>query len=339
MLIKESIEKCLAGEELTVDEASSVLDVIMRNEATDAQIAGLLIALRAKGETVGEIVGFARTMRAHAVKVHVDDPDALDIVGTGGDGLGTFNISTIASFVCAGAGVTVAKHGNRCVSSKSGSADVLSALGANIQLPPEKVEQCINTVGVGFLFAPLFHPAMKYAARTRSELGTRTIFNMLGPITNPAGVRRHVIGAFQEIVAEHLAGALRELATEKACIVHSDDGMDEVTLSARTRVFEVDGNLRTDTYWVSPSTFGFKPMPLTSILGGSKEENAAIAWKVLNKEHFPARDVVIANAALGIYVAGKASTLRDATSRATEAIDSGRAQQKLQAFIEYTNRA
>jgi anthranilate phosphoribosyltransferase len=192
--MKQHIEKCLSGKHLTVDEASSALDTIMTGQATDSQIAGLLIALRAKGETVDELVGFARTMREHSVKVSIEDPDAIDMCGTGGDCSGTFNISTVASFVAAGAGVTVAKHGNRSVSSQSGSADVLTALGVNIQCSPETVQACINRIGIGFLFAPLYHPAMRYAAKPRTELGVRSIFNIVGPLTNPAGVKRQLIG-------------------------------------------------------------------------------------------------------------------------------------------------
>lgn len=338
MEMKHYIEKCLAGEELTSEEASSALELIMTNQASDAQIAGLLIALRAKGETVGEIVGFARTMREKSIRITVDDPDAVDIVGTGGDGSGTFNISTVATFVCSAAGVTVAKHGNRSVSSRSGSADVLSALGANIELPPAKVEQCVNTIGVGFLFAPLFHPAMKYAARTRAELGVRTIFNMLGPITNPAGVRRHMIGAFHRRAASQLAGALKELDADKACVVHSDDGTDEITLSAATAIFEVERNKEVNAYSVSPEVFGMKTQPASGMLGGSREENATIAWNILNNEPSPARDVVIANAAFGVYVGGKAASIREATDMATRAVDSGRALRKLNQFLDFTNR-
>ncbi len=195
--MKQYIEKCLAGDDLTVEEAGKALEFIMSGQASEAQIAGLLIALRAKCESVAELVGFARTMREHAVKIVVENPDAVDIVGTGGDGTGTFNVSTVAAFVVAGAGITVAKHGNRSVSSKCGSADLLSELGVNTQLSPAGVERCINETGIGFLFAPVFHPAMKHAAKPRAELGIRTIFNILGPLTNPAGVDRQVIGAFR----------------------------------------------------------------------------------------------------------------------------------------------
>jgi anthranilate phosphoribosyltransferase len=338
MQMKQYIEKCLAGEELTIQEAASALELIMTGQATDVQIAGLLIALRAKGETVNEIVGFAETMRSKSVKVHVEDPNAVDIVGTGGDGLGTFNISTVASFVCAGAGVTVAKHGNRSVSSKSGSADVLSALGANMELPPAKVEHCINSVGIGFLFAPLFHPAMKLVARPRVELGVRTVFNMLGPITNPAGVTRQVIGAYQRKVASCLAGALQHFNTDRACVVHSDDGMDEISLSSPTTIFDIQKDVEMTSYSVSASTFGMSQSPMSCMSGGSKEKNAEIALRVLTNEECPARNVVVANAAFGIHVSGKTGSIPYSVEMASESIASGRAMQKLKAFVEFTNR-
>jgi anthranilate phosphoribosyltransferase len=338
MTIKQCIEKCLAGDDLSADEAAGALDLIMTNQATEAQIAGLLVALRCKGETVDELVGFARTMREKSVKVKVDDPHAIDMCGTGGDGLGTFNISTLASLVAAGAGVTVAKHGNRSVSSKSGSADLLTALGVNIQHPAEKAADCINAVGVGFLFAPLFHPAMKYAAKPRTELGVRTIFNMLGPITNPAGVRKQVIGTYEEGVASRLAGALERLSTDKACVLHGDDGMDEVSVSGGTTVFEVGSPGSMRSYSLGPGSFGLTERPAGTVRGGDAEENARIALRVLDGEKGAYRDVVVANAALGIYVAGKANELLHATTLAEESIDSGRAKETLRKLVERTNR-
>ena len=338
MLMKPYIEKCLAGEHLTVAEASAALELVVTNQATDVQIAGLLIALRAKGETADELVGFAQTMREKAVRISVEDADAIDMCGTGGDGLGTFNISTVASLVAAGAGVTVAKHGNRSVSSKSGSADILTALGVNIQATPGRMEECLNTIRFGFLFAPLYHPAMKYAGKPRVELGVRTIFNMLGPIINPAGVKRQVIGAYREEVAEMLAGALDKLDTARACVVHSSDGMDEVTMAGETRVFEVGKAIPARTYVVDPFSFGLPRGTLAAVRGGNSEENKVIALSVLNKERSPARDVVLANAAFGIYVAGKALDLREGVTRAAESIDSGKAMQTLDRLVEMTNR-
>jgi anthranilate phosphoribosyltransferase len=338
MILRQYLEKCLAGENLTVEEASEALERIMTNQATDVQIAGLLIALRGKGETVDELVGFARTMRERSIRVTVEDPDAIDMCGTGGDGLGTFNISTVASLVAAGAGVTVAKHGNRSVSSRSGSADLLAALGVNIQLPAERVAECANTVGFGFLFAPLFHPAMKHAAKPRTELGVRTIFNMLGPITNPAGVRKQLVGTYRHEVASQLAGALDRMSTDRACVVHGKEGMDEVTISGETAVFEVGPGKNTRAYTVTPGDFGLPERPTGALQGGSPEENASIALRVLEGEGGAHRDVVIANAAFGIYVAGKAGDLALGSSLAAESIDSGRAMQALRKLREFSQR-
>ncbi len=336
--MKQYIEKCLAGEHLSVDEASAAVETIIDGQATDAQIAGLLIALRAKGETADELLGFARVMREKAIRINVNDGDAIDIVGTGGDGLGTFNISTVASFVAAGAGVTVAKHGNRSVSSQSGSADVLIALGVNVQLAPENVESCINTVGLGFMFAPAFHPAMKSVAKARAELGVRTIFNMLGPLTNPARVRRALIGTFNANVATKLADVLRRSQMKKVVVVQSEDGMDEIALSGPTNVFEITDGCEPSHKKVSPEDFGFAVCPLSAVRGGTKEENAALALRILDGESGPHRDVVVMNAAAGIYVAGAAAHFVEATAMATEAIDSGRALSKLKQLVEFSNR-
>jgi anthranilate phosphoribosyltransferase len=336
--MKKHIEKCLSGEHLTVTEASSALDTIMTGQATDSQIAGLMIALRAKGETVDELVGFARTMRDHAVNISIEDPDAIDMCGTGGDGLGTFNISTVASFVAAGAGVTVAKHGNRSVSSQCGSADVLTALGVNVQSSAETVQACINRIGIGFLFAPLHHPAMKYAAKPRTELGVRSFFNILGPLTNPAGVKRQLLGVYNPRVAPILAGALQMLGAEKACVVHSNDGMDEVTLSSGTNVHEVTKNEQPREYRLQPEDFGFSTLTLDSLRGGDKNANAVIAMSVLQGMKSSARDIVVANAALGIYVSGKASTILEGKEKAEESINSGKALEKLKKLIQYTDQ-
>jgi anthranilate phosphoribosyltransferase len=335
--MKTHIEKCLAGENLSVEEASNALGTIMTGQATDSQIAGLMIALRAKGETVDELVGFASTMREHGIKLHIEDSNAIDMCGTGGDCSGTFNISTVASFVVAGAGVTVAKHGNRSVSSQSGSADVLAALGVNIQCSAEIMQTCINSIGIGFLFAPLFHPAMKYAAKPRIELGVRSIFNMIGPLTNPAGVKRQLIGVYKPIVAPLLAGAMQKLGSEKVCVVHSDDGLDEVTLSSGTVVHEVNKNEPLKEYHLQPKDFGYLLQSRESLRGGDKTNNAAIAMEVLQGKKSPARDVVIANAAIGIYVGGKANTILEGKQKAEESINSGRALEKLQQLIQKTN--
>jgi anthranilate phosphoribosyltransferase len=333
--MKLQIEKCLSGSSLTVEESSSALDMILTGQATDAQIGGLLVALRAKGETVNELVGFAQILRERGVRITIDDKDAIDMCGTGGDGLGTFNISTVSSFVAAGAGVTVAKHGNRSVTSKSGSADVLTALGVNVHCSAETVQDCINRIGIGFLFAPLFHPAMKHVAKPRMEIGVRSIFNMLGPLINPAGVRRQLIGTYHHTAMHLLAGALRELGAARACIVHSDDGMDEVTLSGRTGILELNG-FSLFAYKVQPMDFGLPSHKLNAIQGGDSEENAAIALSVLRREASPARDVVVANASMGLYVAGKAATLPEGRDMSIESIDSGRAMEKLQQLIALT---
>lgn len=338
MTMKEYIEKCLSGVSLTADEASDALELIMTGQATDIQIAGLLVALRAKGETVDELVGFARTMRAKAVRLQLQDPDAIDMCGTGGDGQNTFNISTVATFVVAGAGITVAKHGNRSVSSRSGSADLLAALGVNIQIAPDRVQDCVNHLGVGFLFAPLFHPSMKFAGKARAELSIRTIFNMLGPLTNPAGVRRQVVGTYREDVASTLACVLGRLSTLRACVVHSADGLDEVTASGNTSVFEAGADGRVRSYTVSPESFGLERQPWASMAGGDAMENAAIALAILKGDPVPGRNVVIANSALGIFAAGKSATLPEAAALAAESIDSGRGLASLKKLIEVSNR-
>jgi len=243
----------------------------------------------------------------------------------------------VASFVVAGAGVTVAKHGNRSVSSQSGSADVLTALGVNVQCSAEIVQTCINRIGIGFLFAPLFHPAMKYAAKPRNELGVRSIFNMVGPLTNPAGVKRQLLGVYKAQVVPLFAGALKKLGAEKACVVHSDDGLDEVTLSSGTIVHEVNGNEPLKEYCLQPKDFGFPVHSLESLRGGDKNNNAAITLEVLQGKKCPARDVVIANAALGIYIGGKTKTIIEGKQKAEESIDSGKALEKLQQLIQSTN--
>ncbi len=337
--MKYYIEKCLNREHLTTAEAAEALDYIMSGKATDAQIAGLLIALRAKGETVSEIVGFATTMRQKAVSITIEDPTAIDMCGTGGDGSNTFNISTVASFVVAGAGVTVAKHGNRSVSSQCGSADLLSALGVNIDLEPQKVADAINKIGIGFLFAPKFHPAMKHAAKARTELGVKSIFNMLGPITNPAGVRRQLIGTFHPTVAEKIAHSLLPLGAKHACVVYSSDGVDEITLSNQTSIYEVKNATLEQVYEVNAKTFGLKEYPLKVLQTSGKEENVSIALSVLKNEASPARDVVVANATYGIYVSGKAESLQHAKQIAEESLESGRAMQKLKQLIEFSKTA
>ncbi len=338
MTLKSYTEQCLARQDLTAEEAAEALDIIMTGQATDVQVAGLLVALRAKGESVDELVGFARTMRHHSVHITVRDPAAVDVCGTGGDGRGTFNISTVAAFVIAGAGATVAKHGNRSVSSRSGSADVLSALGVNIQLTPPRVEACIEETGIGFLFAPLFHPAMKYAAKPRVELGMRTIFNLLGPMTNPAGVKRQLVGTYAMKVAEDLANAFRLLGSDHVCVVHSDDGMDEISLAGPTRVFETRHSMVVEQRAITPETFGFR-LQSGAAAGGAAAQNAEIALAILRGEDLPSRDVVLLNAGMGLYIAGLARSAEEGVSAAREALASGRALDKVKALVEFSQRA
>jgi anthranilate phosphoribosyltransferase len=337
--MKKYIEKCLQGEHLTTGEAALALDMIMSGTVPDVQIAGLMVALRAKGETIEEIVGFAQTMRAKSIKISVEDSGAIDMCGTGGDCSGTFNISTVASFVAAGAGATVAKHGNRSVSSLCGSADVLAELGVRIDLSPERAAESVNSVGIGFLFAPMFHPSMKYAGKARSELGIKSIFNILGPLTNPAGVGRQLIGTYNRGTAEKLAHAARSLGSLHVCVVHGGEGVDEIVLSGTTSVHEMRRENPVASYEVFPGTFQL-PSALPGILKSSgREENARVALQVLRGERSPARDVVVANAAFGLYIAGKAKNVLEGVAAAEESIDSGRALQKLNRLIDFSRAA
>jgi anthranilate phosphoribosyltransferase len=328
MNIQEAIQRVMAGRDLTREEAQAAMKVIMSGNASDAQIGALLVALRMKGEKPSEIAGFAAAMQEMAHPVAVDRlAEALDIVGTGGDGHHTFNISTLAALVAAGAGIPVVKHGNRSVSSKCGSADVLRELGVQIDLSPAQMSRCANEAGIAFLFAPRLHPAMKYAIGPRREIGARTVFNILGPLTNPAGVRRQLIGAYRRDVAAQMIQVFRELGTTHTLVVHSDDGMDEISLAAPTHVFELNaGKIR--EYDIIPETFGVKRSS-DSLVGGDAFENAGICRRILQGEKGPRRDVVVINAAAGIYAAGKAKTLPEAAEMARESLDSGAAYKKL----------
>jgi anthranilate phosphoribosyltransferase len=332
--MKKFIQKLTDGHHLSKEEASSAMRTMMEGNATDAQIAAFLVALKLQGETTEELLGFVEVMREKSVKINLDDHDAVDLCGTGGDNSGTFNISTVASFVVAGAGVTVAKHGNRSISSSCGSADVLKALGVNIELFPEKVETCVNKIGIGFLFAPLFHPAMKYAAKPRAELGIKTCFNMLGPLTNPAGVRRQLVGAFNFDAASKIAEVFSKLNILKVFVIHSSDGLDEFSLESPTLVYDVDGQNTTNKFHVHPEQFGLPSVKRDEIRGGTAEQNAQTAMNILQGEKGPHRDVVLANAAFGLMAAGKARTVQEGVTLAKESIDSGRALQKLHHLIE-----
>ncbi len=332
MTIPEALHQVLAGRDLTGVEAAEMMTIIMSGEATPAQIGALLTALRMKGETVEEITGFARVMREKAVRIVPDCPTLVDTVGTGGDRLKTFNISTAAAFVVAGAGVAVAKHGNRSVTSKSGSADVLEQLGVNLDVSPECVTRCIEEIGIGFLFAQRFHPAMKYAAPVRREIGIRTVFNILGPLTNPAGARRQLIGVYAPELTETLAHVLGLLGSERAFVVHGMVGLDEWSTCGPTRVSELrDGVVTTTTY--QATDFGLPEAMPEELLGGTPAESAATILRLYRGEETgPKRDIVLLNAAASLVVAGVAKDITDGLQKAAQSLDSGAAMGKLAAL-------
>jgi anthranilate phosphoribosyltransferase len=335
-LITASIDALASGRDLTADQTAAVLALIMRGQASEIQIAGFLIALRTKGETVEELAGLARTMRALAAPVTVDRRDLVDTAGTGG-GRRTFNVSTTAALIAAGAGCTVAKHGNRSATGLSGSADVLEALGAKIDLEPDAVARCIEEVGFGFMFAPRHHRATRFVIPVRSELGVRTIFNFLGPLTNPAGASRQLIGVSDAAFLETMAGALALLGTEHALLVSSHDGLDELSICAPTHVFEVttDG---ISEYDVAPEDVGLPTAPADSIPGGDPAQNAEITRRIVSGEPGPARDVAVLNAGAAIYAGGGARSLADGVTAAQAAIDSGAAQAAVERFVAATHR-
>jgi anthranilate phosphoribosyltransferase len=333
---------------LTREEAHGVMSQVLRGEATDAQIAALLVALHMKGETVEEIVGFAQAIREAAAPWKAESGEALDVsdterdalvdtCGTGGDTSGTFNISTATALTIAGAGVKVAKHGNRSISSKCGSADVMEALGVNISLPPARLAACLRETGIAFLFAPAMHSAMKYVQPARRELRLRTVFNLLGPLTNPARASAQVVGVYSANLVEKLAEALKELGLRRALVVHGEDGLDEITISAASKVAELrDGSVR--LYQVAPEDFGLQRAPLSEIAGGDAQQNAAIIRAILDGERSCRRDVVLLNAAAALVAAGHAGNMTDAVPLAAYAIDSGHAHERLQLLMEFTNR-
>ena len=328
------------GRTLTQEEAEAAMHLMMRGEASPEQIAGLLMGLRARGETLDELVGFTRVMRQYAVPVRVDDPHAIDLCGTGGDRSGTFNISTAAAFVCAGAGVTVVKHGNRSVSSQAGSADVLEALGVAIDLGAEGVERCLEEVSIAFAFAPRFHPAMRHVMPVRRALGVRTFFNILGPLCNPAGVRRQLVGAFRPDVAATMAAILARLGAEHVVTVHTEDGLDELSLSAPTATYEYRrGDEAPRAGRVEPEALGLPRVPLEQLRGGDAEANARLLRRVLEGEAGPHRDVVLLNATYALYVSGRfGDDLEACLEAARESIDSGAALARLEQLVEVSNR-
>ena len=332
MTIQEAIAKVIEGEDLHRDEMTDAMNQIMSGEATDAQIGAFLIALRVKGECVDEIAGAASVMREKATPIATKHDVIVDTCGTGGDHSGTFNISTTAAFVAAGAGLCVAKHGNRAATSQSGSADVLSALGVNIEASPETVSRCLDDVGIGFLFAISLHGAMKYAIGPRREIGARTIFNALGPLSNPAGATRQVVGVYSAALTETLAGVLATLGAERAFVVHGSDGLDEMTLTGPTRVSELK-NGSVSTYDVSPGDFGLMQAPADALKGGDADYNAEITRSVLNGEEGPQRDIVLLNAAAAIVTGDKARDLNEGVQAAAEVIDSGKALEKLEGLV------
>ena len=335
-MIQEAIQQLIGGSDLSREQARQVMNQIMSGEATDAQIGAFLIALRCKGESVAEIAGCAEVMREKATRIATSREPVIDTCGTGGDSSGTFNISTAVAFVAAGAGLCVAKHGNRAMSSQCGSADVLQALGVNIEAGPEKVGECLDQASIGFLFAPLLHSAMKHAIGPRREIGTRTVFNILGPLTNPAGARRQLIGVYDADLTEKLAGVLQTLGSERAFVVHGADGLDEITLTGPTRVTELkEGELATRE--VRPEDFGMESVGLEALKGGSVEENARILQDVLGGKAGPQQDVVVLNAAAAIVAGGLVADLKEGVERAREVIAAGRAQQALEDLKQVSN--
>lgn len=334
--VQNAIEKLVQRRDLTDVEAEEAMKCIMSGEATQAQIGSFLTALRMKGETVGEITAFARVMREFAARISPDvDGTLVDTCGTGGDKIKTFNVSTAAMFVAAGTGVPIAKHGNRSVTSKAGSADVIEALGVRIDLPPEEVQRCIEEIGIGFMFAPRFHGAMKHAIGPRREMGIRTVFNILGPLTNPAGVRAQVIGVYDVVLTEKLAHVLKNLGCKRAMVVHGLNGLDEISTLGRTKISELEGR-RIKTYEVKPEDFGINRTDAESIAGKDLDENVRILLKVMRGERGPRRDIVLLNAAAAITVGGKAKNIREGLKIAADAVDSGRAYEKVVQLVEAT---
>lgn len=335
-MIKEAIIRLIDQKDLTQSQAKDAVQEIMRGEASPVQISAFLTALRIKGESIDEITGSALAMRGFVKRINVDEDVVLDTCGTGADRSNTFNISTVCAFIAAGCGLTVAKHGNRAVSSRSGSADLLEALGVNINIDENKVEQCLKNIGIGFLFAQSLHPAMKYAAPVRKELGVRTIFNLLGPLTNPAFATHQLLGVYDARLLKVMARVLGNLGVRHAMVVHGEDGLDEVTTTAATQVCEFKkGRLR--SYRLNPADFGIKKAKLKDLEGGNSYDNAEIAKAVLQGEKGPKRDIVLLNAGCAIYTADKVKSIREAIELAKDSIDSGMAWKKLEDLRRITN--
>ncbi len=336
-MIKEAVAKLVERKDLTRDEAKQVMQEIMNGEATMAQISAYLVAMRLKGETIDEITGSAEIMRQHAIKINCDAKDLLDTCGTGGDKSHTFNISTIAAFVAAGAGAVVAKHGNRAVSSKCGSADLLKELGVNIEAPPKVLEKCLKEISIAFLFAPLLHESMKYAAPVRREIGIRTIFNVLGPMTNPAAARHHLLGVFSADLTKVLAKALGKLGSRHVLVVHGEDGLDEITTTTGTVISELKNN-KVSTYRIRPADFCIKKAKPSDLKGADAAFNAKLTIEILNGKKGPQRDIVVLNAGAALYAADAAKNIKEGVKFAAAAIDSGKATEKLEALKKLTNQ-
>ncbi len=335
MDIKLALKAVTERRDLTMDEMSSVMRIIMTGQATQAQIGGFLVGLRMKGETVTEIAAATQIMRELVTPVAVDRQHIVDIVGTGGDGSSTFNISTTSSLVVAAAGGAVAKHGNRSISSKSGSADVLEALGININLTPEQITECVNKLGIGFMFAPLHHSAMKHAIGPRREMGIRTIFNLLGPLTNPAAAPNQLLGVFSKDWVGPIAQVLQKLGSKHVLVVHSEDGLDEISIAAPTFVAELNNGTIT-TYTLSPEKFGLKRATLDNIQVNSVAESVVMIQGILANENSVAKDVVILNAGAGIYAANLTDNLADGVDKAKEVLSNGSVKRKFDAWVQLT---
>ena len=338
MSIRDAIDKLVNRVSLSEPEMIEAMNQIMTGEATPLQVASFLTALRMKGESVEEVTGAARVMREKAHRVQVGSKTVIDTCGTGGDQKGTFNISTTAALVVAGAGINVAKHGNRSVSSQSGSADVLGALGVKVDAPKERVEECIAKIGIGFLFAPLLHEAMKYAVQPRRDIGIRTVFNLLGPLTNPAMATHQLIGLYCGDLVGMIAHVLKNLGSVCAMVVHGMEGLDEISLCGPTKVAELRSG-QVKEYIVEPEQFGLKRCRMEELHGGNAEQSAAIVRGVLQGDKGPARDVVLLNGGAALYVGGSAATIQDGMRLAAESIDSGKASEKLARLVEMTNAA
>jgi len=336
-MIRHAIAKIAEGKDLTEEESASSIREILEGKATSAQIAAFIMGLRVKGEKVSEILGGAKVMREMVLTLKINTDIAVDTCGTGGDVANTFNISTAAAFVVAGAGIPVAKHGNRAVSSLCGSADLLKEIGVNINLPPDKVAKCIDEIGIGFLFAPLFHSAMEFAAGPRREIGIRTIFNLLGPLTNPAKVKAQVLGVYSKELTEPLAYVLEQLGVKHAFVVCGSDGLDEITITGETRVSEVSSG-EVKSYQITPEEFGLKRGSIEELRGGDAFYNKEVLIRILKGAKGAKRDVVLMNASAALVAGAKAKDFKEGILLAEESIDSGNAYKKLEELIEFSNR-